>query len=58
MTDTLPRTKSDTCPVCEGAGYWDAITHAVIWTKPPPAGSHRCPFCEGTGKTPERQPAF
>lgn len=38
------------CPVCEGAGYWDEMTGAPVSSKPPPAGTRKCVYCLGTGK--------
>jgi DnaJ-class molecular chaperone len=41
-----------TCPVCEGAGYWDRLTGHPVHTKPLREGLQRCPYCEGRGTVP------
>jgi len=41
-----------TCPVCEGAGWWDRLTGRPVHTRPLRSGLTRCPYCEGKGNVP------
>lgn len=59
MTDTpppytTPRPDEQPCPVCQGAGAWDKLTGALVYTWPIPRDAMRCPFCEGTRRYPPK----
>jgi hypothetical protein len=43
-------TPTKPCVVCAGAGHWDEMTGAPVYSLPPPPMSRRCPYCLGTGK--------